>query len=246
MNELQPASEMNWLEKAIERGADAQTLDKLIELKNKMEDRLARQAFAVAMNACQKEMPRVVKDAHNKHTDTRYVYLETLQDAIGPIYLKHGFSVTWSQAESPNGLTRVVATLWHVGGHSERYQGDYPIDGEGAKGGRSMNALQGTVSAHTYAQRDMTRLMWNITIAGKDKDGNQDNGGLTAEEMTELNTLIEELQGKKVLTRNPQRLFEWLSDVSGIANLESLDQLPRSTFKPIIVGLKALDRKGTK
>ncbi len=212
-----PVGEMNWLERAIERGVDAPTLEKLIDLKQRMEDRIARQAFALAMNHCQKEMPRLVKDT--KGQNNQYVQLETLKDRCSPIWLKHGFSISWSQSDSPSpDLTRVVATLYHTDGHFERYQGDYPIDGRGAKGGGVMTPLQGTVSAHTYAQRDMIRLMFDLTIAGKDLDGAATNGRIDAATIKLINTLWDECCSLDP-AMNWEAVLPWLK----VESLEDLD-----------------------
>lgn len=217
---VQP-SEMNWLERIVEKGVtDPSALEKIVEMKYKMMDRLARAEFATAMNACQKEMPRVVKDADNPHAKSRYVLLETLKDAITPIFLKHGFSLTWGQADCPIAdHTRVICDLYHVSGYSQRYQGDYPIDGKGAKGGGVMNALQGTVSAHSYAQRDMLRLMFDVTIAGKDLDGVPTVQYATTEEIARINTAWDECD-KIGCKLNWERFLHYLA-VDGLENLDS-------------------------
>jgi hypothetical protein len=221
-----PASNpMLWLERAIEKGVDATTLGKLTDLVERWQANLAKTAFAVAMNACQKEMPRIVKDATNAHTNGKYVLLETLRDAITPIYLKHGFSLSWSQRESSKpGETIVLCTLYHVGGHSHVYEGAYPIDGQGAKGSGVMSALQGTVSAHTYAQRDMLRLMFDITIAGQDKDGQTDN--LDPE-------LVKEINGHLSRVNNVEEWLHWVNPAA-----ESLADLTTLQAKNLLGELK--------
>lgn len=226
--EVQPVSDMHWLEKAIDRGADAETIGKLIELKNRMEDRLARQEFANAMKACQEEMPVLLKD--KKGQNSSYVELDTIKLVCAHVWRRHGFSLSWGQADSPSPeLTRVVVTLHHTGGHFERYQGDYPIDGRGAKGGGVMSPLQGTVSAHTYAQRDMIRLIFDLTIAGQDKDGMT---GISADDIRKINLAIEGCQEEGYPVDFEAFLKRW--------NIESLEQLPKASLEQC---LRELQRK---
>ncbi len=211
---------------ALEKGVNPDQLGKLLDLQERWTSDRAKEAFARAMNQCQREIPAVVRDAVNSFLGNRYLQLETLQSRITPVFLRHGFSLSWSQGECPKeGFTRVLATLRHVEGHSEQYQGDYPLDGVGAKGGKNMNALQGVVSAHTYAQRDMLRLMFNVTISNQDTDGQADPETLIYEEVNELNALIKE-KGVDL-----DRFLSW-------AGADSLDGVLRSKFADAIRFLK--------
>jgi hypothetical protein len=243
LTEVQAPSEpMGWLERIIDKGVvDAASLEKLIDLKQRMEDRIAKQAFATAMNRCQQALPRVITDKENNHTRSRYVQLETLQDTIMPTVLKHGFALSWSQRESSKpGMTIVLCTLYHGEGHSHTYEGEYPIDGKGASGGSVMNPLQGTVSAHTYAQKDMLRLMWNITIADQDRDG--ETGFLDSEQIKAINSLIEECND--LAREEPwkevtfQRFMDWAMKPAS-AEGKSLDDVPATRFTDAINFLNA-------
>lgn len=230
---LAEAGPMSLLRLAVEKGAGADELEKLAALAERLEANRAKAAFAQAMNECQKEMPVVVRDAQNKRVSTErktYVKLESLQATVRPIYTKHGFSVSWSQGEAPReGLTRVLARLYHIGGHSEGYQGDYPLDGEGAKGAAIMNPLQGTVSSHTYAQRDMLRLMFSITIVDKDFDGNRGpapSEGILADQVDELNALVAAHDSKPGPKVSLKLLCEYASEAGKrpVVKLEEFDQ----------------------
>ena len=227
---LAPTDPLSLLQTLIDKGADPDKLGKMIDLAERWQAQVAKAAFAQAMNACQKEMPVITKDASNNHNQSLYVRLESLQSQIVPVYTKHGFSVSWSQGEAPQGMTRVLATLFHTGGHSQAYQGDYPIDGKGAQGGGVMNALQGTVSAHTYAQRDMLRLMFNITITGYDKDGNYAaNEQSIGEEDQKLIKRILDDTGADV-----EGFLAWARTATGGSNIAALDEIPRSLMPKVL------------
>ncbi len=215
------------LDKAIGNGVSPEQLGKLIELAETWRQARAREAFLAAKNAVQAAIKPVAKTMRNNHTDSMYAALENVIGMIEPIYTKHGFSVSFSQGEpSRPELIRFVMDIGHRDGHAEQKFGEYPRDGEGAKGGRSMNGLQGVVSSGTYMQRDMLRLYWNIPIAGADKDGNghdDSNDPCTPQELNDLNELMkqrEEVTGRKV---NVER---WLA-VLGATDAFNLTQAQR-------------------
>jgi hypothetical protein len=182
------------LQSMIEKGANADNLGKMMDLAERWQLNRAKESFNRAMSACQGEMPAVIEDAKNNQTGGTYALLETVQRVVKPVYTRHGFSLSWSEGPVQGDLRQVIMVVRHIDGYAETHYGHYPIDGEGPKGGRTMNQLQGTVSAHTYAQRDMMRQLFNIVIAGQDVDG--ENGGLTDDQTIELNTLLEQLQIK--------------------------------------------------
>jgi hypothetical protein len=224
---------LSLLRLAVEKGARADELEKLAALAERLEANRAKAAFTASFNACQKEMPVFVRDAQNKRVSSErktYIYLETIQAALRPIYTKHGFAISWSQGDvAKEGYTRVIGKLHHVAGHSEQYQGDYPLDGRGAKGGEVMNPLQGTVSSHTYAQRDMLRLMFNLTIADYDLDGEREpapSEGILADQLAELNALAraaDSLPGQKM---SMAKFCKWVSAASKreVTGFEQFDQ----------------------
>jgi hypothetical protein len=69
-----------------------------------------------------------------------------------------------------------------------------PTDGVGPKGNPigGMNAVQAACSTTQYGMRRLTCMVWNLTIAGQDDDGNR--GGtqtITEEQITTLREWIE-------------------------------------------------------
>jgi hypothetical protein len=199
---------MTILERLTAQQVDPDKLGKVIDLVREWNADQAKKAFARAMNYCQAEMPDVIHDSTNTHTGSTYAKLDTVQRVAKPVYTKHGFSLSWSEGPVVNGLREVLMTVRHVDGHTEVHHGHYPIDGEGAKGGKSMNALQGTVSAHTYACRDMMRQLFNIALANMDQDGNTFEE-LSPGQIEALNTLLERCH-KECKDYNPQGFWSWI------------------------------------
>lgn len=176
VREPPPAETMNPLTliaRAVERGMDPMQLKALIDLQHQWEAGLARKAYAQAMVECQSEMPCIVRDGWNDHTKSRFARLETISQQAKPIYQQHGFALEFSEGEaSKAGYKRIVCKVIHRDGHSEQKWIEFPIDGTGAKGGKSsMNEVQGCVSTDTYGKRVLTCNVFNITIADTDLDG---------------------------------------------------------------------------
>jgi ERF superfamily len=224
-------SEMSWLERIVEKGViDPDAIAKLIELKNRQEDRLARAAYQAAMNACQAEMPTVVRDARNGRTGKNYAPLETVQFAAKPVYTRHGFSLSFGEQEAATpDLVKQYVEVMHRAGHVERHYGFFPVDGKGAKGGEVMNAIQGHGSTISYGKRYLLCQVFNINIADEDRDG-ESNERLTAEEITSINTAIDDCHeaGKPV---DMEAFLQFLG-------VKELVDLPRSKVRAALDALR--------
>lgn len=162
------------LQAAVDKGMSPEQLRSLVDLHEQWRAARAREAFAAALNACQAELPTIVRDAENTQTHSRYVRLETITHRAKPIYTSHGFALSFSEDDSTKeGFKRIVCDIIHREGHSERRWVDLPVDGIGPKGNPvgGMNAVQGCISTGSYGQRVLTCRIFNITIADTDLDG---------------------------------------------------------------------------
>jgi hypothetical protein len=186
------------LDKMIERGTDPVALGQMMALAERWKEARAKEEFAVAMRACQEAMPVVVKDAKNLHTKSRYARLEEVNRVVKPCYTAHGFSISFGEADCPvEGHVRIIANVRHAGGCTEQYRIDMPMDGKGSQGSASaMNAPQAKVSTTTYGQRRLECMIFNVTVADEDTDGNVASEGelLTSAQIETINQLISELR----------------------------------------------------
>lgn len=158
---------------ALASGQDPAKLEKLMDLADRWKASQAAEAFATALNLVQSEMPCVVKDGKNTHTQARYATLENVQTVIRPVYSRHGFSLSYGTEDSKLAdHVRVVCDVSHVGGCTRRYHLDCPMDGTGAKGGSNKTGVQAVGSSISYARRYLTLMIFNITVANEDVDGN--------------------------------------------------------------------------
>lgn len=184
------------IDKMLDKGTDPVALGKMMDLAERWKAARAKEKFSEAMTTCQAEMPSVVKDADNPHTKSRFASLEAVNTTIKPCYTRHGFSIMFGEEDSPiAGCCRVTATLLHAGGHEKVFHADIPLDGTGIKGAANMTGTQGKGSTFAYGRRYLTLLIFNVTVAAEDTDGNVSEGErLTATQISTLDSLIADLK----------------------------------------------------
>lgn len=229
---------MDMIHLAIERGINPDQLGKLVDLAERFQQKEAERLFNESMAAAQAEMPTVVRDAENAHTKKLYARLETIAQQCKPVWLRHGFSLSFSQAEPVQpGMIRVVCTIAHKGGHSRQAWIEMPPDGTGAKGGASgMNALQGVGSTWSYADRYLTCKVFGITVADQDNDGC--GAFISGPQVARLNELLEARAKAKGL--DPA---ESLAAFLQFCGIESLDKMPLAFYGKAEQTLLAKARK---
>lgn len=158
---------------AMNPNVDPDKLERLLDMQERIIAKNAEAAFNRAMVRAQSEMRPVVRDADNTHTSSRYAKLETIDRNIRPIYTGAGFALSFGTAECPaQGSIRVTCDVSHNEGHTKHYWADMPLDMSGINGKPNKTAIHAHGSTMSYAQRYLTQLIFNITLANEDDDGN--------------------------------------------------------------------------
>lgn len=172
--DMVPADGMSLFERlARDPGASVEKIERLMALWERQELRKAEAAFNRAMAKAQKAMRPVLTDSENSQTNSRYPSYEALDNAIRPIYTRHGFGLSFDSGKSD--LPECVLVLCYVShdaGFTRTYKIDMPADGKGAKGGAVMTRTHATGSAMTYGQRYLLKLIFNVAVS-IDDDGNR-------------------------------------------------------------------------
>lgn len=169
---------------------DAEKLDKLVSIQERIMDRNAEQEFNAAMSRVQAKLPTVEKDANNLQTKSMYARHEAISRAIKPIYTAEGFSTSFSEGTPvKEGHIRVNGILRHSAGHSEPYSVELPPDDKGIKGSVNKTNLHAAGSTLTYGRRYLTLLMFDIAT-GDDTDGNLPKQPITQERAEEIQELL--------------------------------------------------------
>lgn len=190
------ASIFNVIERAArDPNVDIDKMERLIAMRERELARVAEQAFNAAMKQAQEEMRPIGADATNSQTKSRYATYSKLDAVLRPIYTKHGFSVSFDEADSPKAdHIRCLALVTHDGGHTRVYRKDMPADGKGAKGGDVMTKTHATGAAASYGQRYLLKGIFNVAVGEDDTDGNRplDDATITKEQIVTVLRLIEE------------------------------------------------------
>lgn len=210
---------MTAIEKLIDRGITPEQLEKFLDVQKQWMAQQAKTAFDSAMTECQAEMPKVLKDAENPHTRSRFARLETVLAICSPVITKHGFSLSFGTTDCtlPN-HARIICDIRHKAGHTERFQADIPLDGIGSQGNKSaMNACQATGSTYSYGRRYLMLLAFNLHVTGEDNDGAGAGAAITEAQVKQLQNLLADTNS------DTDKFLEW-------AKVGTLAEMPTKMF----------------
>lgn len=163
---------------------DVVKFEKLLEMQERFEARQlererrdAERVFIADMSAAQGKMRPVVRDAYNSQTHSRYTRLDTIDDAIRPIYTEHGFHLTFGTGTPVKpGNIRVICRCAHRAGHVETYELEEAPDITGAQGRVNKTVLHGMGSTISYLRRYLKTMIFDVVLATEDDDGNEGGG----------------------------------------------------------------------
>lgn len=180
-----PATPMELLDRALARGADPSTLEKLLELQERWEANQARKAFDAAVAAAKAEIPVIKKNRHVgfKHRDgggeTDYWHedLAEIARTVDPILSEYGLSYRF-RSQQADGRVSVTCILTHRDGYSEETTLSAAPDASGKK-----NSIQQVGSAITYLQRYTLKLALGLAAA-QDDDGRA--SGMDTDDLTPI------------------------------------------------------------
>lgn len=154
------------MQSIIQQGITADNVtafERLVALKERMDDKQAEREFAVAFADLQTELPRIA--ARGKADRYSYMKYEDIMAEILPLLNKHGFSVTFSTKVEDARITQ-FCTVTHRNGHSRVNQ--YAVRLSNRTPG--LNECQQDGLAGTYAKRYALCNAFNITVE-TDTDG---------------------------------------------------------------------------
>lgn len=196
------AAVLNMIERAARDPAvDIDKLQRLMEMRKTIETEAAEKAFNHAMKDAQSEMRPISADANNPQTRSKYATYAKLDRELRPVYTKHGFALSFDEADSPKPEhIRVLCYVSHDAGFTRTYRKDMPADGKGAKGGDVMTKTHATGAAASYGARYLLKGIFNVAVGEDDRDGNvpADAGGLVSQlQVEQLIELAEEVGADK-------------------------------------------------
>ena len=181
------------LNRALEKGSDIETLERVMKLYKQGQESLARQQFNHAFAAFQKELPVVKKSKTASFPTSKggtmsysYASMDDVVQAVQPVLHKAGLSYWFEQSQQevqkqkamelqpgvvetqPVMVTVITITchLGHVSGHSISNTVSGPMDSSGKK-----NPIQQMSSAVTYLRRIALVGILGVACTDEDVDG---------------------------------------------------------------------------
>ena len=163
---------------ALDPHVDVEKLERVMAL-------YERKLYAEAMNQAQAEIQPVARTTENTITHSWYAKLEAVDAAIRPIYLRHGFSLSYNTVPAlVTGNVRMECRCWHTGGHSELFHREAGPDTAGPRGTPTKTVLHGIGSTETFLRRYLACGIFNVVFKDLDDDGN--GGPITKEQVAEI------------------------------------------------------------
>jgi hypothetical protein len=181
---------------ALNPDVSADKLERLLAIQERVMGKQAEDEFNIAMSAAQSEMGPVSADALNPQTHSRYATYGTLDKALRPIYIKHGFALSFDAAEAAKpDYVRMICHVSHRGGHTRTYHREMPVETTGLKGNAMATKTHASAIAESYAMRYLLKGIFNVSIGEADTDGNTNQRGptLTDAQVADLEALMEEV-----------------------------------------------------
>lgn len=217
---------------AAEPSVDIAKMQALWAMQIQIETRQAARDFADALNRAQAEISPVVRTTENTQTRSFFARLEDVDRAIRPIYVRHGFALSFNTvAPLVEGHIRIECLCSHRGGHTERYGREAPADTLGPKGSAVKTQLHGGASTETFLKRYITCGIFNVVFVGADDDGNK--GGaeyIDGETVKEIDMLLRETK----------------SDLARFLHFMKADSIPQITVFDLPRGMNMLLAKKRK
>ncbi len=156
---------------AVNPDVDIDKMERLLQMKERLDAKAAEQEFSIAMAESQKEMSPIAKDADGE--SNKYASYAAIDRVLRPIYTKNGFALSFGTEDgAPELEVRVVCYVSHIAGHTRKVHIDIPADGKGPKGGAVMTRTHATGSAATYGMRYLLKMIFNVAVGEADDDGN--------------------------------------------------------------------------
>jgi hypothetical protein len=157
---------------ALDPNSDLAKLEKMLDMKERLDAKAARRAFDLAMADAKSEIPPILKTGTVDYTNTKseriFFKHETLAGiaaTVDPILSKHGLSYRY-RSKQENGQLFVTCIIAHKDGFSE----ETTLQG-GPDAGAGKNNYQAVGSAVTYLQRYTLKLALGLSAALDDDAG---------------------------------------------------------------------------
>ena len=188
---------------ALDPGADAAKLERIVAMYERLKAREAERAFNAAKGRILKKLAGITivknrpalyqidkgKPQKGSYEAFKYAPLEEIDKHLRPLLLEEDMDLAYSDEPREHGWILIRGRLRHLpGGHFEDSFMPAPLDTSGGK-----SNVQGVGSTNSYLRRYIACNIFNIVVVGDDDDG---NGGAIVEAQT--TTIVDLIKKAKV------------------------------------------------
>ena len=221
----------------IERAAsnpqvDIDKLERLLQMRERMQANEAKAAYAAALARLQPKLP-IIKERggiknNNGVVQSRYALWEDVVGVITPILASEGFALSFRTGNDAGNVV-VTGVLSHELGHSEQTSLTLPVDTSGSK-----NAVQSVGSSTSYGKRYTASALLNLRTGEVDDDGRAAGAGprISEEQVANLEALISETGADK------RKFLHYIK-------ADDLESIPAANYEAVVKALEA-KRKAVK
>lgn len=226
--ETTPATLLNI---AVEKGADIEKLEKLMDLQLRWESNQARKAYTEAMTAFKANPPDIGKDKHVRFqtqkgvTEYNHATLANVTEKINMALSTHGLSASWVTKQVEKAIT-VTCRITHILGHYEETSLTASPDDSGGK-----NAIQAIGSTVSYLQRYTILALTGLATRDMDDD--------TVSQTVEY---IDDKQKSQIMDFIDSKKIDTAKFLKYMA-CESIETIPAEAFNKAIASLQAAKGK---
>lgn len=160
---------MELLSLAANSRADVGVMERLMALYERQRDYDAETQFNQELAACQNEVQLIVNDSDKAGPGgKKWATYKALDRAIRPIYLRHGFSISFGSGDCS--IPDQILVICHVSrqGHTRMYQLPMDASGKGPQGSGALSKPHAILAAAEYGRRCLLKLIFNLVTGEED------------------------------------------------------------------------------
>ncbi len=172
---------------ALDKQATVEAIRSLTELMREERDYQAKVSFEEALSRVQDKVGWVAKDVERSDGKGSYASFEGLDEALRPIYVSEGFSVSFDADPRPPQGQHIVIAYVSRQGHTRTYHLPVFIDPNGPKGGAVMTMTDAGTAAHSKGCRILLGRIFNIATGVKET-------GLAPQDADKLDQLVKQMK----------------------------------------------------
>ena len=206
---------------AMDPNASIEKLERMLDMRDRLQAESAKAAFAAAFAAASAEFPSIPLNGKGDKNKP-YALLKDIICGTRPVLSRYGLALSFGVESHPDRVI-VTAELMHTAGHSKTTSIELPKDTTGSK-----NAVQAVGSSQTYGQRYTAQAILGLSLGDDTEDDGKAAGGsvsITADEYFQLRNLLDEAEADEA------KFCQYL-------RVNHLEELPSKRFADAVSALR--------